>query len=78
MSGSSFGQGFLVSFTADATDAEDASLTVHWSSDLDGPLGDGASIDIDTLSIGTHTISASVADSAGNPASAQITVEITP
>ncbi|MFK7861596.1 MAG: hypothetical protein AB8B64_22470 [Granulosicoccus sp.] len=59
--------GVPVTLTASATDAEDGNLSalIFWQSDLDGNLGVGASIDANSLSIGTHQISASVSDSGG-------------
>lgn len=76
--GSVFDDGASVTFTATAADAEDGDLSgdVSWSSDLDGALGTGASIVTSTLSLGVHTITASVADSLGEPASDAITVTI--
>ncbi|NJL27958.1 MAG: hypothetical protein HC897_08690 [Thermoanaerobaculia bacterium] len=65
-------------FTATATDPEDGNLaaSVAWSSDLDGALGTGASLNVTTLSVGSHTITASVTDSHGSPGSAVITVQV--
>jgi hypothetical protein len=63
--------------TATADDAEDGDLTsqLHWTSSLDGAIGDGGTISR-TLSIGTHTITAAVGDSAGATAQPQITVRV--
>ncbi|MDJ0906252.1 MAG: FG-GAP-like repeat-containing protein [Woeseiaceae bacterium] len=79
--GSNFNFGDSINFQASATDAEDdnASLTntITWSSNLDGALaGSGGSIPVSTLSIGTHTITASVTDSNGAAASDAISVTI--
>ena len=77
--GSSFTQGTSVNFTGTATDPEDGNISanINWSSDLDGGLGTGASISA-TLSVGVHTITASVTDLGGLSDSDQITVTIIP
>lgn len=61
---SSFEQNETVAFTASATDTEDANISssISWSSSIDGSLGIGASVST-TLTIGEHTITASVTDS---------------
>jgi hypothetical protein len=71
-------EGVSVSFAATASDAEDGDLTaaIAWTSNLDGALGTGATLDLATLSVGLHTITASVADSLGEPGSAQVTLTI--
>ncbi len=77
--GSSFGQGVSVNFAGTATDAEDGNISANlsWSSNLDGVIGSGASFSTSSLSVGTHTITASVLDSGGLPGSDAITVTIT-
>lgn len=64
-------------FTGTALDTEDGDLSssIEWSSDLDGDLGTGASVNAD-LSPGTHLITASVVDNDGEQASASITVHV--
>ena len=71
-------QGNNVTFTGTASDNEDGDLTasISWSSSLDGALGTGGSVATSTLSVGTHTITASVTDSHGAPDSAAITIRI--
>ncbi|HEX4953380.1 MAG TPA: hypothetical protein VF017_08310 [Thermoanaerobaculia bacterium] len=78
--GSSFTQGTSVNFTGTATDAEDGSLTagLAWTSSINGAIGSGGSFSTSTLSVGTHTITASVTDSGGLPDSDAITVTINP
>jgi PKD repeat protein len=78
--GASVAQGSSVTFSGIANDAEDGPLssTIHWTSSADGALGDGASIQTSSLSLGAHTISASVVDSSGAPATASITITVTP
>ena len=77
--GASFTQGTSVTFSGIANDAEDGSLssTIAWTSSADGPLGNGASIQAANLTLGSHTISASVVDSNGAPATASITITVT-
>ena len=77
--GSSFDDGELISFTGSASDAEDGALTasLSWSSSRDGPIGNGASFST-TLSVGTHTITASVTDNDGLPGQDSITVTVNP
>jgi hypothetical protein len=67
-----------VTLTATATDAEDGDLSgsVTWTSSVDGSLGSGVSLVTSSLSLGTHTITASVTDGAGQPGSATVQVEI--
>ncbi len=70
-------QGDSVTFTATATDTEDGNIAANlsWSSNLDGVIGSGASFSTTTLSVGTHTVTASVTDSGG--ASGSDTVSVT-
>jgi len=77
-SGSVLGAGHAVSLLATATDAEDGDLgdAVEWTSSLDGPLGSGALLTGVTLRSGTHVITASVRDSGGRSAAAEVTVEV--
>ncbi len=77
--GSNFPDGSSVNFTGTATDTEDGNIasSLAWSSNLDGSLGSGASIN-STLSVGTHTITAQVTDSGGQSDSDNITVTIDP
>ena len=75
------GQGISVGFTGTAIDPEDDDISANlaWSSSIDGGLGTGASVNTAALSIGTHTITASVTDSdATDPQTgmASITVNI--
>lgn len=64
MDGDTFIVGPNIDLIATATDAEDGDLSanIEWSSSVDGVLGTGASLSVN-LSIGTHTIKASVTDS---------------
>ncbi|MDX1744472.1 MAG: Ig-like domain-containing protein, partial [Halobacteriales archaeon] len=70
--------GTAVTFTGSASDTEDGDLsgTIEWSSDLDGSLGTGASVGA-TLSLGTHTITASVTDTQGQTSTSSISLSVT-
>ena len=70
-------EGSPVRLEVDASDAEDGDLTgaVEWTSSIDGALGTGSGFDV-VLSVGTHTLTASVSDSDGNEASDAIAVEV--
>jgi len=76
--GTTFANNELIIFSATATDTEDGSLTsVDWSSDIDGSLDTGASIDVNTLTNNAvHTITASVTDSDGNSSSDSVTITV--
>jgi extracellular elastinolytic metalloproteinase len=75
--GTTVTEGTSINFTGTASDAEDGDLTaaISWSSNLDGALGTGGSVNA-TLSVGTHTVTASVTDSGGLSASDSITVTV--
>ncbi len=77
--GSSFSSGSNVNLSGAASDAEDGNISagLSWSSDLDGSIGMGAAFSISTLSVGTHTITASVTDSGGLGGSDTLSVTIT-
>jgi hypothetical protein len=76
--GSTFTEGTSVGFSGTASDAEDGDLSssLSWSSDLDGAIGSGASFSTSTLSVGSHTVTASVTDSGGLGGSDSIGVTI--
>ena len=77
--GTTVTEGTSVDLTGTASDPEDGDLTasISWSSNLDGNLGTGALVSA-TLSVGTHTITASVTDSSSAGASDSITVTVNP
>ncbi|HVD88784.1 MAG TPA: PKD domain-containing protein [Jatrophihabitantaceae bacterium] len=79
-SGAGFSAGSSVTFSGTANDGEDGPLSsnIAWSSSADGTLGTGASIQVSTLSVGSHTISASVTDSGGAPATSSINITVNP
>ena len=62
--GSIWGPGISIHFSASATDPEDGTPQVSWSSNIDGTLGTGTFLST-TLSIGTHTVTATAKDSGG-------------
>ena len=62
-----------VTFTGTATDLEDGPLTpaLSWTSDRDGPIGQGGSV-ATALSEGTHDVTARASDSEGLEGSATV------
>ena len=76
--GSIYDQGQTVTLRGWAFDNEDGNLTtsLSWTSNLDGFLGTGSTISTSTLSVGVHTITASVTDSGGKTGSQAITVTL--
>src|SRR5439155_1691404 len=67
-----------IPFAAPATDSFDGDLSARilWTSDRDGAVGTGGSFNRATLSRGTHTLTASITDSAGLSASATAHVTV--
>ncbi len=76
--GASVQQGNSISLQATATDAEDGNLSnsISWTSSRDGALGTGASLS-KVLSVGGHTITASIVDSGGLNAVRSVSVTVT-
>ncbi len=76
--GSTVNQGTSVTFTGTATDTQDGNLAaaLSWSSNIDGVIGSGATFSTSSLSLGTHTITASVTDSGSLPGSDSITLTV--
>ena len=74
--GSMFDFGDSISFAATAIDVPEGDLAANlsWTSDLDGAIGTGASFSTNALTVGMHTITASVTDSGSLPGSDAITV----
>lgn len=70
------GQPFTL--TAYATDAVDGNLgsSIVWTSNIDGALGNGATLATPSLTIGIHTITAAVTDSSGLTAFDTMTVNL--
>ncbi|MFN7118380.1 MAG: carbohydrate-binding protein [Saprospiraceae bacterium] len=77
---SAFIQGTAINFMATATDAQDGSLSanINWVSNRDGNLGTGSNLSRSNLTLGLHTITASVTDSDGMTATATISVTVNP
>ena len=76
--GAGFVAGETISFSATASDDEDGDLSasLSWTSDLDGYLGSGPTLELATLSAGTHLISAAVSDAGGLSGSDAITITV--
>ena len=77
--GASITTGTAVVLQGSADDPEDGSLTgsaLTWSSSLDGSLGTGTSLTVDSLSAGSHTITLQATDPGGvtNQATLLLTV----
>ncbi|NQV40644.1 MAG: matrixin family metalloprotease [Nitrosopumilus sp.] len=74
---SSFDSITEISFTGSASDIEDGDLTANlsWTSNLDGSIGTGGSFS-NSLSDGTHSITAQVTDAGGKTGSDSITVTV--
>lgn len=72
--------GTAIDFNATADDAEEGDLSgsIAWSSNLDGALHTGSTFTRTNLSVGLHTITASVTDAGGLTGYAEITVEVLP
>ncbi len=70
--------GTTLTLSATSEDVEDGDLgaSILWRSSQDGQIGSGGTITA-VLSLGTHTVTASVTDSGGAERSRQITVTVT-
>jgi hypothetical protein len=78
--GATFLQGDPVTFQAVASDAEDGSLdaSIGWQSNRSGYIGVGPNVTTSTLLAGTHVITASVVDSAGNVTQRVLNITLEP
>jgi subtilisin family serine protease len=72
--------GAMIAFVATAVDPEDGDVTVslQWSSDVDGAIGSGPSVTRADLGPGWHRITARASDSAGHTPTASIRVLVGP
>jgi hypothetical protein len=75
--GSTFAEGTSITFAGSASDKEDGNLSssLIWKSNLDGQIGTGATF-ARKLSVGSHTVTATVTDSRGLTGSRQIGVSV--
>lgn len=71
-------EGSPISFSASASDNEDGDVSdsIEWSSDIDGVFGNGSSVSTNSLSPGTHEITAIATDSHGSTGSASISFAV--
>ena len=78
LGGSTFTEGDSISFAGTATDAEDGdiSTSLSWTSNTDVVIFSGASFSTSSLSVGAHTITASVTDSGGLPGADSIPITV--
>ena len=79
-SGASSTVGQPVTFSATGMDTEDGNISgnISWLSSRDGAIGSGGTISTNALTVGAHTITASVTDSGGLAGSASITFTVNP
>jgi len=75
--GSQSSLGDAITLSATAIDQVDGDISndITWLSDLDGALGQGSELSVQ-LSVGAHTLTASINDSANNPVSQMVTVNV--
>ena len=69
----------MIEFEVAAYDVDDGVLdgaAITWESSLDGVLGNGAYLALNTLRVGTHTITMRAADTDGNKVSASTTIRV--
>ncbi len=72
--------GTPVAFSGSASDTQDGNLSssLVWVSNLQGPIGTGASFSRADLAVGTHVITATATDSGNLPGSATVTIVVSP
>ncbi len=70
--------GVTIDFSASASDIEDGVYNneISWHSSINDFLGNGANLSVSTLSPGAHTITVSVTDSGGLPASDEVVITV--
>src|SRR5690606_8493534 len=69
-----------LTMTATGYDNEEGLISggIQWSSNLDGPLGTGASVTTSALRVGEHALRAQLTDSGGGRGVATVTVTVLP
>jgi len=74
-----FPNGSPVTFRGTSVDSQEGNISeqINWSSDLDGFIGSGSVVTFTFLSVGPHTISATVTDSAGLMAASETQIRVT-
>ena len=75
--GSQFFESEIISFAVTQTGGDEP-VTYNWSSDIDGAIGSGATLDVTTLSPERHIITVLAEDNASRDDDDQITVTILP
>ena len=78
-SGSTYTAGQRITFAGSATDPEDGALSgtsLAWSSSRDGALGTGGTLEVNTLTVGTHTVTLRATDSGARTSEATVSVTV--
>ena len=68
---------FLSASVYDPEDGQLPDLAIEWSSNIDGPLGTGPSMMVDTLTVGNHELSVTATDSDALVGSHSVVIEVT-
>jgi len=79
--GSEVVEGLPVSLVGSAVDPESGAVPgsrLSWSSSLDGPIGTGAAVEADALSVGTHVVTLRATDDRGLAGTGSIELTILP
>jgi len=79
--GTIYDEGDFITFACNSNDIEDGALTgnsLSWTSNTDGVLGVGTTLNINNLSTGTHIVTLVATDSEGSSASDLVTVAVNP
>jgi hypothetical protein len=77
--GAEFGKDEVIAFSGEVNDSSETipASDITWTSDIDGPLGTGESINT-TLSVGAHVITLAAIDSDGLEGEDSVTVVVMP